>query len=107
MRFLGIIPIRRKLENSLPMTPKNNKFGVMPSVKYTHFDPIDIDRTWPERIITQALKWCSVDLRDGNQALIEPMDGDRKLSMFNKLVEIGFTEIEVGFPRHRKQILNL
>mgnify|MGYP002008615952 CR=1 FL=1 len=80
------------------MTPKNNKFGVMPSVKYTHFDPIDIDRTWPERIITQAPKWCSVDLRDGNQALIEPMDGDRKLSMFNKLVEIGFTEIEVGFP---------
>ena len=86
------------MENSLPMTPKNNKFGVMPSVKYTHFDPVDIDRTWPERIITQAPKWCSVDLRDGNQALIEPMDGERKLSMFNKLVEIGFTEIEVGFP---------
>ncbi len=80
------------------MTFKNNKYGVMPSIKYAPFEPIKINRSWPEKRITRAPKWCSVDLRDGNQALIEPMDAERKLSMFLKLVEIGFTEIEVGFP---------
>ena len=70
----------------------------MPSIKYAPFEPIKINRSWPEKRITHAPKWCSVDLRDGNQALIEPMDAERKLSMFIKLVEIGFTEIEVGFP---------
>ncbi len=70
----------------------------MPSIKYAPFEPIKINRSWPEKRITRAPKWCSVDLRDGNQALIEPMDAERKLSMFLKLVEIGFTEIEVGFP---------
>jgi 2-isopropylmalate synthase len=70
-----------------------------PSIKYRAFQPIDIaDRTWPGRVITAAPQWCSVDLRDGNQALIEPMDAARKRRMFDMLVKIGFKEIEVGFP---------
>ena len=56
------------------------------------------DRTWPDQIITKAPTWCSVDLRDGNQALIEPMDSLRKMRMFKILVAMGFKEIEVGFP---------
>lgn len=56
------------------------------------------DRTWPERRITAAPRWCAVDLRDGNQALIEPMNPERKLRMFELLVEMGYKEIEVGFP---------
>ncbi len=67
--------------------------------KYRPFKPIDIDnRTWPSNTITQSPMWCSVDLRDGNQALIEPMGEERKLRMFSLLIEIGFKEIEVGFP---------
>jgi 2-isopropylmalate synthase len=70
-----------------------------PAAKYRPFPPIDItDRTWPSRTITAAPIWCSVDLRDGNQALIEPMDPARKLRMFQHLVAIGFKEIEIGFP---------
>ena len=70
-----------------------------PDQKYCPFAPIDIpDRTWPTRTLTAAPLWCSVDLRDGNQALIEPMDLARKLRMFEQLVRIGFKEIEVGFP---------
>ncbi len=77
----------------------NAKPGVMPIQKYQAFAPIDLpDRTWPGATIDRAPLWCSVDLRDGNQALIEPMDAERKLTMFNALVAIGFTEIEVGFP---------
>ncbi|WP_237727982.1 2-isopropylmalate synthase [Cellulomonas sp. APG4] len=56
------------------------------------------DRTWPDRRITAAPRWCAVDLRDGNQALIEPMNPERKLRMFELLVEMGYKEIEVGFP---------
>jgi 2-isopropylmalate synthase len=56
------------------------------------------DRTWPDAVLTRPPVWCSVDLRDGNQALIEPMDIPRKLRMFQALVQIGFKEIEVGFP---------
>ena len=56
------------------------------------------DRTWPDAVLTRAPLWCSIDLRDGNQALIEPMDPQRKLRMFEMLVRIGFKEIEVGFP---------
>jgi len=71
----------------------------MPYSKYKQFEPVDIaDRTWPSAVITEAPLWCSVDLRDGNQALIEPMDPDRKWRMFETLVSIGFKEIEVGFP---------
>ncbi len=56
------------------------------------------DRTWPQRRMTQAPRWCAVDLRDGNQALIEPMNPERKLRMFELLVDMGYKEIEVGFP---------
>jgi len=70
-----------------------------PSTKYQSFKPIDIrDRTWPNAVIQAPPTWCSVDLRDGNQALIEPMDAARKRRMFDMLVKIGFKEIEVGFP---------
>ena len=56
------------------------------------------DRQWPNRVLTQAPRWCSVDLRDGNQSLIEPMGPDRKIRMWNALVKMGFKEIEIGFP---------
>src|SRR6266403_197574 len=70
-----------------------------PSTKYRPFSPIDLqDRTWPSRVISAPPTWCSVDLRDGNPALIEPRDGARKGRMFDMLVKIGFKEIEVGFP---------
>lgn len=71
----------------------------MPIHKYQAFGPIDLpDRQWPTRTITRAPIWCSVDLRDGNQALVDPMDSKRKLRMFRVLAEMGFKEIEVGFP---------
>jgi 2-isopropylmalate synthase len=71
----------------------------IPSSKYRSFAPIELaDRTWPNRVITAPPTWCSVDLRDGNQALIEPMDASRKRRMFDILLKIGFKEIEVGFP---------
>ena len=70
-----------------------------PSTKYRAFAPIRLpNRTWPDAVLTRAPLWCSVDLRDGNQALIEPMDIERKLRMFQALLQIGFTQIEVGFP---------
>lgn len=70
-----------------------------PSKKYRPFAPVGLrDRTWPDAVITRPPLWCSVDLRDGNQALIEPMNRERKLRMFELLVAIGFKEIEVGFP---------
>jgi len=70
-----------------------------PAAKYRAFPQVDLpDRSWPNRTITKAPLWCSVDLRDGNQALIEPMDGERKLAMFQHLVKLGYKEIEVGFP---------
>jgi 2-isopropylmalate synthase len=71
----------------------------MPIHKYQAFEPVNLpDRQWPTRTITKAPIWCSVDLRDGNQALVDPMDGERKLRMFQTLVEMGYKEIEVGFP---------
>jgi 2-isopropylmalate synthase len=79
-----------------PVTPKQ-----MPFEKYRAFRPLPLelpDRTWPNRQIEKAPLWCSVDLRDGNQALIDPMDPVRKLRMFETLVQMGFKEIEVGFP---------
>ncbi|MGY8785301.1 MAG: 2-isopropylmalate synthase [Pseudomonadales bacterium] len=67
--------------------------------KYQPFQTVDIkDRTWPNQVISQAPRWCSVDLRDGNQALIEPMSVAQKKKMFELLVSVGFKEIEVGFP---------
>jgi 2-isopropylmalate synthase len=77
----------------------NKGSGRMPFEKYSAFVPLVLhDRTWPNTVITKAPIWCSVDLRDGNQALIDPMDPERKRRMFEVLVSMGFTEIEVGFP---------
>ena len=71
----------------------------MPIQKYAPFAPIGLpDRTWPGAVITEAPRWCAVDLRDGNQALIDPMSPARKLKMFELLVAMGYKEIEVGFP---------
>ena len=76
------------------VTPKKMAFS-----KYQPWIPLVLeDRTWPNNRITKAPLWCSVDLRDGNQALIDPMDPERKMRMFKALVNMGFKEIEVGFP---------
>ncbi len=73
--------------------------SVMPIHKYRPFPAVDLpDRTWPNKVIDTAPIWCSVDLRDGNQALVEPMGPERKRRMFDLLVRMGFKEIEVGFP---------
>ena len=82
--------------------PEQSK-SVMPISRYAPFNPFPnngslTDRTWPSKTMTKAPKWCSVDLRDGNQALIDPMDANRKLAMFKLLVKMGYKEIEVGFP---------
>src|SRR5437660_11939214 len=86
-----------------PTAPKR-----MPFAKYSPFMPFGVkgvagkpvleNRTWPDRRIEKAPLWCSVDLRDGNQALIDPMDSVRKRRMFETLCKMGFKEIEVGFP---------
>jgi 2-isopropylmalate synthase len=77
-----------------PVTPKKMAFD-----KYERSIPVVLaDRTWPNNVHEQAPRWCSVDLRDGNQALIDPMDPQRKRRMFDALVKMGFKEIEVGFP---------
>ncbi len=74
----------------------------MPIAKYVPFqDQIRValpDRTWPDKHLTVAPRWCAVDLRDGNQALIDPMNAERKMRMFTLLVQMGYKEIEVGFP---------
>ncbi len=73
--------------------------GVMPAARYKPFVGVALDdRRWPARRIMRAPRWCSVDLRDGNQALVEPMGFERKIRLFDTLVAIGFEEIEVGFP---------
>ena len=73
--------------------------AMMPIHKYRAFAPIDLpDRKWPARVLDKAPAWCSVDLRDGNQALIEPMGAEKKRRMFDMLLKLGFKEIEVGFP---------
>ena len=70
-----------------------------PSQKYRAFQPIRLpDRTWPDKVHTQAPQWCSVDLRDGNQSLIEPMSPEKKMRFFQTLLGIGLKQIEVGFP---------
>ncbi len=77
-----------------PVSPKKMHFD-----KYQPFVPVVLhDRTWPNVVLDKAPLWCSVDLRDGNQALIDPMDPQRKRHMFDALVKMGFKEIEVGFP---------
>jgi 2-isopropylmalate synthase len=87
------------MTNNFPDQSKSK----MPINRYSPFNPFPnngalTDRTWPDKSITKAPKWCSVDLRDGNQALIDPMDAHRKLVMFELLVKMGYKEIEVGFP---------
>ncbi|MFC7328993.1 2-isopropylmalate synthase [Marinactinospora rubrisoli] len=80
------------------MVPQQQPSG-MPVHRYQPFPPVDLpDRTWPSKTITAAPRWLSTDLRDGNQALIEPMDPERKREMFDLLVRMGYKEIEVGFP---------
>ncbi|MFI0409809.1 2-isopropylmalate synthase [Actinomadura sp. 3N508] len=80
------------------MYPQQQPSG-MPVQRYRPFAPVKLEgRTWPDAVITEAPRWCAVDLRDGNQALIDPMDADRKLRMFELLVRMGYKEIEVGFP---------
>ena len=71
----------------------------IPSAKYRAFPPVNLpDRQWPDRVLTKPPVWMSTDLRDGNQALFEPMNADRKLRLFRTLCAIGFKEIEVAFP---------
>src|SRR5690606_8971789 len=80
-----------------PVSPQ--QASPMPFERYRAFPPVDLpDRTWPDRRITQAPRWLSTDLRDGNQALIDPMTPARKRRMFDLLVRMGYKEIEVGFP---------
>ena len=81
------------------MPPQPAQPKTMPFDRYQPFVPLELpDRTWPNNKLTKAPLWCSVDLRDGNQALIDPMDPERKRRMFDALVAMGFKEIEVGFP---------
>ena len=75
----------------------------MPFHKYLPYDTVDLpDRTWPNVVLNKAPIWCSTDLRDGNQALVNPMDAARKQAFFDLLVSIGVKEIEVGFPSASK-----
>ncbi|MBY5319744.1 2-isopropylmalate synthase [Rhizobium johnstonii] len=88
---------RDKMASKSEMSPAKG----MPdaAVKYRAYPQVNIpDRTWPTKTITKAPVWCSVDLRDGNQALVDPMGHDRKARMFHLLIEMGFKEIEIGFP---------
>ena len=81
------------------MGPNPQQPSPMAYTKYRATVPVELpDRTWPNKRLVKAPRWCSVDLRDGNQALIDPMDLERKNVMFTQLVEMGFKEIEVGFP---------
>ncbi|WP_428679284.1 2-isopropylmalate synthase [Reyranella sp.] len=83
------------------MSSQNPQKPMMPNAaeKYVPFKPVPLpDRKWPNAVITKPPIWCAVDLRDGNQALIEPMDSDRKTRMFKLLCDMGFKEIEIGFP---------
>ena len=81
------------------VTPPQQQASGMPCRRYTPFQPVDLpDRAWPGRSLTRAPRWLSTDLRDGNQALIDPMSPARKHKMFDLLVRMGYKEIEVGFP---------
>jgi len=81
------------------VTPPQQQPSGMPCQRYTPFQPVDLpDRRWPGRSVTRAPRWLSTDLRDGNQALIDPMSPARKHKMFDLLVRMGYKEIEVGFP---------
>src|SRR5579863_4679279 len=82
-----------------PVAPIYQQPSGMPCHRYAPFKPVDLpDRTWPNKVMTKAPRWLSTDLRDGNQALIDPMSPARKRAMFDLLVRMGYKEIEVGFP---------
>ncbi|MGP4004683.1 2-isopropylmalate synthase [Streptomyces sp. 8N706] len=86
------------LTSTTPAQRRRQPSG-MPTWKYRTYPPVELpDRTWPDRVITEAPQWCAVDLRDGNQALAQPMDLERKRRLFDLQVRMGFKEIEVGFP---------
>jgi 2-isopropylmalate synthase len=86
-------------ESYPPVAPVYQQPSGMPCHRYAPFKPVDLpDRTWPTKTITKAPRWLSTDLRDGNQALIDPMSPSRKRTMFDLLVKMGYKEIEVGFP---------
>lgn len=88
-----------QIENSTPAPASDRGSRKMPFHKYRRFEPIELpDRQWPSRLIERAPRWCSVDLRDGNQALIDPMSVAEKLTLWDLLLDVGFKEIEVGFP---------
>jgi 2-isopropylmalate synthase len=102
-----LLPKERKMShpNAAPAYDRHGRLALpcdpspMPFSKYRSHVPLQLpDRTWPDQEFTEAPRWASVDLRDGNQALIDPMDPERKLRLFEALVAIGFKEIEVGFP---------
>src|SRR5579883_2432739 len=79
--------------------PRSRTMRVDPTTKYRPFEPVRLaDRRWPDAVISKPHVWCSVDLRDGNQALVEPMGPEPKRRFFDTLVRMGFKEIEVGFP---------
>ena len=81
------------------VSPVRQQPSGMPCHRYTPFKPVELpDRAWPAKSITKAPRWLSTDLRDGNQALIDPMSPARKHKMFELLVRMGYKEIEVGFP---------
>ena len=81
------------------VSPVHQQPSGMPCHRYTPFKPVELpDRRWPAQAITKAPRWLSTDLRDGNQALIDPMSPARKHKMFDLLVRMGYKEIEVGFP---------
>jgi 2-isopropylmalate synthase len=93
------ISFRRPIRPHGPVLQQEFSMSGMPIHKYRPFPPINLpDRRWPARVIDKAPAWCSVDLRDGNQALVEPMGPEKKRRMFELLLKLGFKEIEVGFP---------
>ena len=88
-----------QIENPTPAPASDRGSRKMPFHKYRRFEPIELpDRQWPSCLIERAPRWCSVDLRDGNQALIDPMSVAEKLTLWDLLLDVGFKEIEVGFP---------
>jgi len=105
---IGPVNLREEtMTNANPAATPRNEYDLRNAQKpspmswqrYSPFTPIPLsDRTWPSKVITEAPRWCAVDLRDGNQALIDPMTPARKLRMFKLLVDMGYKEIEVGFP---------
>src|SRR3954467_5807362 len=97
------ISVHRAVGQVRPHLSEGAEAVPMPFSKYRPYDTVDLpDRTWPNVVLDRAPIWCSTDLRDGNQALVNPMDPVRKRKLFALLLELGFKEIEVGFPSASK-----